>query len=157
MKNVLVRMGIGATIGVMIGYMVNLVINLFISTGEYLPVMPQLQARCANQLQAVVVQTVLTAAIGIVFAEAGMLFELAHWSFLRQCLVHFAVTAIFYLPFMILCWFPLGWGSVLGILANVLFTYALTFFINYYKNRQDIQLINAQVQQFRKRKEKTDE
>ncbi len=152
MKNILTRFGIGAAVGVLTGYCVNLIVNLALSTGEYLPVMTQLEARCASQLQAVVVQTLLTAAIGVVFAEAGMLFELAHWSFLRQCAVHFLSTAVFYVPFMILCWFPVGWGSVLGILANVLFTYTLTFFISYRKNSRDIRLLNEKLRQSRGQK-----
>lgn len=149
MKNVLTRLWFGAALGVLIGYFTNLVINLCVSNGEYMAAMPQLVALCGNALRAVVVQTVLTAAIGVVFAEAGLLFELAHWSFLRQCLVHFAVTAVFYLPFVTLCWFPLRWESLFGVLGSVLLTYAINFIINYVKSRQDVAQINARVRENR--------
>lgn len=147
MKNVLSRLALGAGMGVVIGYIVNIIISMGIGKGNYLPVMPQLQAWCSSEINAVLLQTLLTALIGIVFAETGLIFEIAAWSFLKQCVVHFCISAPFFIPFMVLCWFPIGWVSVLSILANVLFTYTVTFFIVYHFNLKAVRQINAALQE----------
>ncbi len=147
LKKILIRLIVGGAAGILLGYLINLSINLGISEGEYVPAMPSLQALCETQLQAVLIQTLLTALIGVVFAQAGFLFELEHWSFLKQCVVHFFSTVIFYLPFSMICWFPFRWGSLVGILCSALLTYSITYVINYKLWCREIAQINELVLQ----------
>lgn len=149
MKQVLCRIGIGAAVGIMIGYFVTLIVSICIGSGDYMPVMPALSQRCTTMLQAVLLQTLYTALIGIVFAIAGMLFLIDRWSFLKQCIIHFLSTVIFYLPFSVMCWFPMHWNSVVGIIGSVLMTYSITFFVNYAVNKRIIRGINEQVRRIR--------
>lgn len=149
MKQILSRIGGGAAAGILIGYFVTLIVSICIGDGEYMPVMPALSERCSTPLQAVLLQTFYTAVIGIVFAVAGMLFLIERWSFLKQCIVHFGSTVILYLPFSVMCWFPLHWRSVVGIICSVLITYSVTFFVNYAVSKRIIHSINEQVQSIR--------
>ena len=149
MKRVLMRFLIGASTGILLGYLVNLIISLGVGKGEYEPAMPQLVAYCGTELRAVLVQTLLTALIGVGFAEAGFLFLIDRWSFLKQCVVHFFATMAFYLPFALLCWFPVRWESIGGILCSILATYSITYLINYRICQKDVEQINRMVQQNR--------
>ncbi len=144
-KKIALRMIGGAGAGILIGHLVTIIINILLSEGEYLPIMPALEDRCRDQMQAVLMQMLLTALIGIVFAEAGMIFEIERWSFLKQMAVHFCVTAPFYLSFAALCWLDLHWGGYLGIAASAVVTYFITFWVNYRLRCRDVQQINEMV------------
>lgn len=150
LKKISIRFVVGGAVGILLGYLIALSVSLGMSEGEYIPAMHSLQALCKTELQAVLVQTLLTALIGIVFAQAGFLFELEHWSFLKQCVVHFFATVIFYLPFSMICWFPLQWESLAGILCSVLLTYSITYVINYKLWCREIARINELVLQKRR-------
>ena len=157
MKKVMGRLVLGAAVGILIGYFINLTVNVCVGTGEYMAAMPQLMERCGSPLRAVLLQTLLTAVIGAVFAQASTVFEIAHWSFLRQCAVHFLVTAVFYLPFSAFWWSPTGWESVAGLLGSVLLTYALTIFLQYRRSRRDIRLLNDTLRQRRQARQNNKE
>ncbi len=145
MKKALMRFAVGLVVGIFIGDMIALIVNIGLSRGDYMPVMPSLQSYCATELNAVLVQTFLTGMIGVVFAEAGFLFTIDRWSFLKQCVVHFFVTVIFYVPFISICWFPLRWESVGGALLSGLVTYIITYFVNYKICCRDVRQINELV------------
>ena len=104
MKKLLDRIVVGAAIGILTGYLVTIIVNCGIGDGAYMPVMPVLEERCKTLMAAVLIQTLLTALIGVVFAVAGMIFEIESWSYLKQCVVHFFATVVFYLPFSFICW-----------------------------------------------------
>lgn len=142
MKKLLDRIVVGAAIGILTGYLVTIIVNCGIGDGAYMPVTPVLEERCKTLMAAVLIQTLLTALIGVVFAVAGMIFEIESWSYLKQCVLHFFATVVFYLPFSFICWFPLKWSGFLGITGSVLLTYSLTFLINYLVNRHMVRQIN---------------
>lgn len=145
-KDIALRALIGAMAGICIGQIITLIISAGIGAGSFLPAMPQLVARCGSEWKAVFLQTVLTALLGIVFAEAAILFLYERWSFLKQCVVHFFITAAFYVPFTLLCWMPVSLFNALLMLGTLLFTYALNWFIQYRISCRDVQAINQAIQ-----------
>ena len=140
--HVATRALVGAMAGVFIGQIITLLISASIGNGAFLPVMPQLVARCSSEWAAVLIQTVLMAVLGIVFAEASILFLYERWSFLKQCIIHFLITAVFYVPFVLFCWMPVSVGNALFMLGTLLFNYALIWWIQYRINYRDVQAIN---------------
>ncbi len=149
MKKIVYRVCGGAAVGVLIGYLTVLLVNLCMGGGVYMPAMPALTRRCGTDMAAVLVQTLLTALIGVAFSLASSVFEVERWSFLHQCAVHFAVTALVYVPFTMLCWYPLNLSGILGVLGSVLLTYTITYFINHWLVTRDLLQINRCVQQAR--------
>ncbi len=138
---------IGAMAGVFIARIIELAISAGIGNGAFLPVMPQLVARCSSEWTAALVQTILMAILGIVFAEASILFLCERFSFLKQCLLHFLITAVFYVPFILFCWMPVKLANVLLMLGCLLLNYALIWFIQYRINYRDVQAINRAIQE----------
>lgn len=141
-KDIALRALIGAMAGMCIGQIITLIISTGIGDGSFLPAMPQLVARCGSEWNAVFLQTVLTALLGIVFAEAAILFLYEHWSFLKQCVVHFFITAVFYVPFTLLCWMPVSLFNALLMLGTLLFTYAVNWLIQYHISCRAVKAIN---------------
>ena len=148
-KEIAGRFSLGFAVGNFIGYVVNLIISLFIGQGQFLPVMPQLQAHFSTEIAAVIAQTLLIGFIGVVFAETGLIFKIDRWSFLKQCIVHFLISACFYTPFVYLCYMPNNLMGILIMLANFLFTYIITYIISYRQIWRDIKLLNEKINEVR--------
>ena len=148
-KETIRRFSLGFIFGNSIGYVVNLVISLFIGQGKFLAVMPQLQVYFSTEIAAVIAQMFLLGLIGVVFSEAGLVFKIDKWSFLKQCIVHFLITACFYTPFIYLCYLPNNLMGVLIMLGNFLFTYVITYLISYRLTCKDIKLLNERINEVR--------
>ncbi|MBQ9773446.1 MAG: DUF3021 domain-containing protein [Clostridia bacterium] len=152
MKNyhILGRFWVGIGIGSMIGTVITLIISFAHGKGEYLPVMPQLEAYFPNEVSAVLVQFLLFCLIGTVFAEAGIIFMLDRWSFAAKCVIHFLITSVFFVPFLWLCYFQqTALWRLLIIPLNLAFTYVITWMISYFAARADVESINRKLRERR--------
>lgn len=141
------HIGSRAFFGFCVGVTICVAITLFVSAvegdGEYVAGMPQLAAYFPTEWAAVAVQTLWVGLIGVTFAEAALLFELERWTAVQQYLVHFLVTGVVYLPFLVVCYLPLRALSLMLVLANILLTYGITWGIQYRVNKTSIDRINA--------------
>ena len=133
----------GFCVGVTICVAITLLVSAVEGDGEYVAGMPQLAAYFPTECAAVAVQTAWVGLIGVTFAEAGLLFELERWTAVQQYLVHFLVTGVVYLPFLVFCYLPLRAVTLLLVLANILLTYGITWGIQYSVNKKNIDRINA--------------
>lgn len=141
---------IGFGVGTVIGNIITLIIS-YAHGGERLMFMPQLADWFSSEVNAFFVQFLLCGLIGVMFAEAGIWFLVERLNFPVKCLLHFATTALFYLPFLWLCYFQndpwILFGAVLG---NVLFTYVITWMTSYFLIRADVDSINRRIEQIKK-------
>ncbi len=148
-SDILIRFIGGFSIATLIGCSVNMIISASIGGGEYLPVMPMLAEHFDTELAAVLVQFLMIGMIGVTFAEGALIFNIARWSFLLKYVVHFLITAVVYIPFVGLCWFPLETDGILIMVINILFTYVVVWLIHYSINRKNIAEINKKLEEVR--------
>ena len=150
--HVLGRFWIGVGIGTVIGVIITLLVSYAHGNGAYLPVMPHLAEWFSREIDGVAVQFILFALIGVVFAEAGIVFMVEKWSFLQKCLTHFCITAVFFIPFLWLCYF---WQAsvwrLLMIVGNLLLSYLIAWMTSYFSMRSDIGAINKKINEMRNR------
>ena len=142
-KHIGSRACFGFCVGVTICVVISLLISAVEGGGEYVAGMPQLAAYFPTECAAVAVQTVWVGLIGVTFAEAALLFELERWTAVQQYLVHFLVTGVVYLPFLVVCYLPLRPITLVLVLANILLTYGITWGVQYRLNKTSIDRINA--------------
>ena len=139
----------GFAFATLIGVLISLLISATEGNGSYIPVMPLLAERFSTELTAVFVQFLLIGMIGVTFAEGALIFHIARWSFPLQCIVHFLITAVIYVPFAWLCWSPLKTGGIIIMVVNILFTYSLSWVIQYRINLKNIEQINQKLKEVR--------
>lgn len=151
--HVLGRFWIGLGVGTTIGNLITVLISYAHGNGAVVAI-PQLMALFGNTASAFAVQNLLCACVGVLFAEAGIIFSVERWNFPIKCLLHFAVTAVFYLPFLWLCYFQKGglW-TLLFILANIAFTYFVTWITSYLMIRAEVRSINQKIEEMRRNKQ----
>lgn len=85
MKKQIVKRGlVGFPIGIAIGFVITLIISVCIGDGLYYPVTLELIGSMGNELNAVILQTVLFGIMGSGFAMASVIWELDSWSLAKQ-------------------------------------------------------------------------
>jgi len=76
-KKKTIRRGLlGLPTGIAIGFVITLIISACVGDGSFYPVTPELIGAMGNELNAVILQTVLCAIIGAGFAAASVIWEL---------------------------------------------------------------------------------
>lgn len=116
-KKMMKRMWIGLPVGIAMGYIITLIISACIGDGTFYPVTPELVKKMGNELNAVILQTVLCGVIGVGFAAASVIWELDSWSLAKQSGVYFLVIGVILLPIA----YVTNWmqHSVVGFLSYI--------------------------------------
>lgn len=89
---------LGILIGLVINYLITIGISLGWAKGYYVPCTPELEAVMGNEINAVVLQALLSGLLGIGFGAGTVVWEIEHWSIVKQTGVYFIVTSVFMMP-----------------------------------------------------------
>lgn len=136
--------GFGCTVLVM------LVIQFCMAQAGKSVVAPAFAARFTNEAAAMLAQLGLCGLIGVAFAGGAQVFEIESWSFLKQGIVHFLITAVVWIPVLIICWTPLPKGAIWGTVGGWFATYGITWGIQYLLWRAKVRQINRSIRAYRK-------
>lgn len=113
---------------------------------QVLPLVPDYAAYFSNPYIALNVQVLLCGLIGMSFGCCSVIMELERWSMVKQAVVHFALTAVVWIPVSVFCW---GLGRYRSTLVSVgisLFvTYAVTWIIRIAHCRREVRKINQRI------------
>ena len=118
MKNQIIKRGlVGFPVGIAIGFVITLIISACIRDGSYYPVTPELIGSMGNELNAVILQTVLCGIMGSGFAMASIIWELDSWSLAKQSGIYFLIACIIMFPIAYIAnWMK---HSIAGVLSYV--------------------------------------
>ena len=116
-KKIIMRGLLGLPTGIAIGCVITLIISACIGNGSFYPVTPELIDTMGNELNAVILQTVLCAVMGVGFAAASVIWELDSWSLAKQSGIYFAIISVIMLPIA----YVTNWmkHTALGVLSYV--------------------------------------
>lgn len=97
-KKVFLRGLLGFPIGIAIGYAVTIFKSLGTGQGYYFPCVPELIELMGNEINAVIVQTVLCGLLGAAFGSGSVIWEIDSWSIVKQTGIYFAIVSVVMLP-----------------------------------------------------------
>ena len=145
-KNLICRGLLGFPLGIAIGYVITVLISLCISDGSFYPVTPALMETMGNELNAVVLQTVLCGIMGTGFAMASVIWEIESWNLAKQSGIYFAIACVLMFP---IAYFA-GWmgNSVAGILAYIgifVAIFVITWIVQYLVWKSKIKKMNDSI------------
>lgn len=116
-KKIIMRGLFGLPTGIAIGFVITLIISICIGNGSFYPVTPELIDATGNELNAVILQTVLCAIMGAGFAAASIIWELDSWSLAKQSGIYFMIISVIMLPIAYITnWMK---HTALGVLSYV--------------------------------------
>lgn len=145
LKQALRRALVSAPACMLINQLVGICISLSNADGRYSPVTPAFAARFESPVAAVVVQLLLIGLIGATFAVCSVLFQIERWSFLKQGLVHLAITSAVGIPICLFCWMPQSARGALILCLSWLFTYVATWLSQYFVYRHRVRALDAKI------------
>ncbi|MGI6069100.1 MAG: DUF3021 domain-containing protein [Blautia sp.] len=97
-KKIMIRSLLGFPIGIAIGYLITILISLVWANGYYSPCVPELITVLGNEINAVILQTVLCGILGIGFAASSIIWEMDQWSIVKQTGIYFSIVSVIMLP-----------------------------------------------------------
>lgn len=143
-KQILLRGFLGFPIGIMIGDCISIVCSLFWGNGQYSPCEPRLVEAMGNEIYAVIVQSVLCGLLGTGFSASSVIWEIDHWSLMKQTGIYFAVNTFLMMPIAYgLFWMEhsiRGFGEYLGIFVMI---FVVIWVSRYVARKRDVKNMNA--------------
>lgn len=97
-KDIFKRCLLGAPIGLAISTIIGIIISLTVNNGVYYAVVPELINDCGNELNAVILQAVLSLVYGAAWAGASVIWEMDNWSILKQTIIHLVICSLATFP-----------------------------------------------------------
>lgn len=97
-KKIILRGAIGFPIGITIGYLFTIFISLGLADGYYTPCVPELIPVMGNEIKAVILQAILCGLLGAGSAAASVIWEIGHWSIVKQTGIYFLILAVIMMP-----------------------------------------------------------
>lgn len=145
-KKIILRGLFGVPTGIAIGFVITVIISACYGDGSFYPVTPELIDTVGNELNAVVLQTVLCAIMGAGFAAASVIWELDSWSLAKQSGIYFLTISVIMLPIAYAAnWMEHSAAGVLsyaGIFAGIFIAVWLSQYLLW---KQRIKKMNALV------------
>lgn len=97
-KKMITRGFIGFPIGIAIGYLITIFVSLCWGGGYYSPCVPELASALGNEIHAVVLQACLCGILGAGFGSASLIWEIEHWSIVKQTGIYFLIISAIMMP-----------------------------------------------------------
>ena len=152
-KKIILRGILGIPIGITIGYLITIFISLGLANGYYSPCVPELISMMGSEIRAVIVQSVFSGILGAGFAASSVIWEIDHWSLVKQTGIYFAIASLLMLPIAYRAYWMehsvVGFLSYFGIFILIFaMIWAIQFAIGKYNvKKMNEKLYQAQGQQ----------
>ncbi len=149
MKEVIKRGLQGIPTGIMIGQIVSIVFSLIQGNGQFVPVVPEFTEMIGNQNVAVIIQTVLTGLIGMIFSASSVIwdYEEKKMGLLKQTSLYFFINALVVIPIAYyLRWMKgtfLGFITYMGVFVIIFF---VIWCINYFFWKKEVESVNKKLE-----------
>ncbi len=145
-KEIIKRSLLGALISLVVSEAITLMISVIIGNGTYYPVVPELVEVFGTELNAVLVQTIVNLLYGAMFGGTSLIWEVEHWSLLRQTVTHFLAVTLTTLPVAyFMRWMSPGIAGVLIYMGTFVGIYAVIWISIYLSILTKLKKINTKV------------
>jgi hypothetical protein len=147
-KELIKRCLFGAPLGLAISTLITIAISLTVGDGRYYAVVPQLASDLGSEMNAVLLQAVLSLIYGAAWAGASVVWDAEHWSLLKMTLVHLAVTSVATFPIAYFArWMNHSTTGILMYLGIFIVVYAVVWVSQYSAMKKKIREMNEKIAQ----------
>lgn len=147
MKKALQRALVGFPLGVFIGYTITVIIALGWGKGQFYPAEPSLITSMGSEMNAVVLQYILSGLLGMGFAASSLVWENENWSLLTRTLAHLGISSVLMFPIAWLThWMEHSLAGVASYILVFIGFYALIWLAQWFAWMRKIRDINRRLQ-----------
>ena len=147
MKKQLIKRGLlGFPLGISLGYVITIIVSAFFGKGYYSAVMSELVTMMGNEINAVILQTLLCGILGAGFAMASLIWEIDSWSLAKQSGIYFATACALMLPIAYITnWMKHTLFGILSYIGLFVLIFIIVWLSQYFALRSRITKINREV------------
>ena len=146
-KKLLKRCLLGAPLGLAISTVITIVISICAGDGMYYAVVPELIADSGSEINAVVIQAVLSLVYGAAWAGASIVWETDGWSLLKQTVVHLLVCSAATFPIAYFArWMPHNAKGIALYFGIFIAIYLIIWLSQYSAMKKRVKQINEKLQ-----------
>lgn len=149
-KKIMLRLALGFPIGVTIGQIISIVISLIWAKGYYAPCVPELAIAMGNEINAIVLQTILCGLLGMGFAASSLIWEIEHWGITKQTAIYFLLVSFIMMPIAYFTYWMehslVGFLRYFGIFALI---FAIVWVIQFTIGRKNIRKMNENLRSYK--------
>ncbi len=147
MKKQLINRGLlGFPLGIAIGFVITVMISITKGDGVFYPVTPELIETMGNELNAVILQTVLCGIMGTGYGMASVIWEIDSWSLAKQSGIYFAIACVVMFPIAYVAnWMKHDTISILLYVGIFIVIFAIVWLLQYFVWKSKINKLNAKV------------
>ncbi len=147
-KEILKRLLFGAPIGLASSTIITIIISLFVGDGNFHAVVPSLTVTMGSEINAMILQAVLSLLYGAAWAGASVVWSMDNWSILKMTLVHLAITSLATLPVAYFAhWMPHNIAGVTLYFGIFFAIYLGVWLSQYGAMKKRIRAMNEKIQQ----------
>ncbi len=151
-KKIIKRSFLGFLLGITMGYLITILISLGWASGYYLPCVPELISIMGNEINAVILQTILCGILGTGFAASSVIWEIDNWSIVKQTGIYFSIISVIMLPIAYFAYWMEH--SVIGFLiyfGGFVLIFAAIWIIQFSIGRYNVRKMNEKLFQIKDR------
>ncbi|MEA4870367.1 MAG: DUF3021 domain-containing protein [Christensenella sp.] len=146
-KEVLKRCLLGAPLGLAISSVITIAISLTVGDGRYYAVVPSLINDMGSEINAVILQAVLSMIYGAAWAGVSVVWDAEGWSLLRMTVVHLVITSLATLPIAYIArWMPHTVGGILLYFGIFFAVYLAIWLSQYSAMKKRVKEMNEKIQ-----------
>ena len=147
MKKKIIQLGLlGFPIGIAIGFVITVFVSIGVGDGLFYPVTSELIETMGNELNAVILQTVLCGIVGAGFSMASLIWEIDSWSIIKQSGIYFAIACIVMLPISYFAnWMKHSLVGVLFYIGIFIAIFVLAWITQYFVWKSKVKKMNDEI------------
>ncbi len=142
-KKIFLRGAFGFPIGITIGYIITIITSAIWAGGYYSPCVPELISATGSEINAVILQALLSGLLGMGFAASSVIWEMENWSIVKQTGIYFGIVSVIMMPVAyFLYWMEhsvMGFLSYFGIFV---FIFIIIWLIQFFTGRRIVKRLN---------------
>lgn len=149
-KKIILRGALGFPLGIAVGYVITICTSLIWADGYYSPCVPELIKSMGNEIYAVVLQALLCGLLGTGFGACSVIWEMEHWSIVKQTGIYFLIVSAVMMPIAyLLYWMEHSVAGFLGYLGIFVLIFAVIWISQFLLWKRNVDKMNARIEKTR--------
>lgn len=149
-KKIILRSISGFPLGLSIGYLITIVISLVWAEGYYAPCVPALAERMGSEINAVILQALLCAILGMGFGGSSVIWEIEEWGIAKQTGIYFLIVSLIMMPIAYISyWMEHTLKGILSYFGIFALIFAIVWLIQYGRAKHSVRRMNEKMESFR--------
>lgn len=147
-KKLILRGALGFPLGISVSHLITILLSLIWADGYYSPCVPELIQAMGNEIKAILLQAFLSGLLGTGFGAASVIWDIEHWSLVKQTGIYFGIVSLIMLPTAYcLYWTAHSAAGILSYFGIFILIFFLIWIIEWIAGKRLVRKMNAGLDQ----------